>query len=77
MEQQYSIAQARDQLPGIVHEVEKGKTVTLTRRGKPVARLVSVREYDRLTGEKRAVAWDAASVDTRGFGFDRDEANAR
>ena len=77
MEHEYSIAQARDQLPGIVHEVEKGRTVTLTRRGKPVARLVSVREYERLAGEKRAVAWDAVSLDTRSFRFDRDQANAR
>jgi prevent-host-death family protein len=77
MEHEYSIAQARDQLPGIIHEVEKGRTVTLTRRGKAVARLVSMREYERLAGEKKAVAWDAASLDTRSFCFDRDQANAR
>jgi len=77
MERQYSIAQARNQLPCIVHEVEKGRTITLTRRGKPVARLVSIREYQRLSGVRKAVAWDAASLDTRGFQFDREEANAR
>lgn len=45
---QYSIAEARDHLPGIVHEVERDGAVELTRRGKPVAVLVSAHEYERL-----------------------------
>ena len=46
---QYSIAEARDQLPAIVHAAERGKTVELTRRGKPVAVLISTKDYERLT----------------------------
>ena len=42
---QYSIARARDRLPGIVHEVEAGAPVELTRRGKPVAVILSLRQY--------------------------------
>jgi antitoxin Phd len=49
MRKQYSIAQARDHFPGIVHEVERGSQIELTRRGKPVAVLVSLPEYERLT----------------------------
>lgn len=49
MGQQYSIAQARDHLPAIVHEVEQGQPVELTRRGKPVAVLLSASEYRRLS----------------------------
>lgn len=49
MSRQYSIAQARDHLPGLVHDAEKGSRVELTRRGKPVAVLISVAEYERLT----------------------------
>jgi antitoxin Phd len=45
----YSIAQARDHLPGIVHEVERGAPVELTRRGKPVAVILSMQEYRRLS----------------------------
>lgn len=43
-----SIAQARNQLPALVHSVESGPPVRLTRRGKPVAVLLSIREYDRI-----------------------------
>ena len=49
MVRQYSIAQARDRLPGIVHEVEQGQPVELTRRGKPVAVVMSVHDYRRVS----------------------------
>lgn len=49
MSKKYSIAKARDSLASLVHEVEEqGEAVTLTRRGEPVAVLVSLREYRRL-----------------------------
>lgn len=49
---QYSIAQARDQLTQLVHQVEQGSPVELTRRGKRVAVLLSAEEYDRLRASK-------------------------
>jgi antitoxin Phd len=47
-----TIAQARDQLPALVHQVERGRAVRLTRRGKAVAVLLSLREYERLLARK-------------------------
>ncbi len=43
-----SIAEARNHLTVLVHDVERGKNVELTRRGKRVAVLVSYDEYDKL-----------------------------
>lgn len=45
---QYSIAQARDRLPSLVHEAERGEPIELTRRGKPVAVIVSSEDFRRL-----------------------------
>ncbi len=47
----YSIAQVRDHLSEIVHQAEAGEEITLTRRGRPVAVLLSRREFERLRGE--------------------------
>lgn len=55
---QYSIAQARDRLPALIHEAEDGAPVELTRRGKPVAVLVSLDEYHRLASG-RVDFWSA------------------
>ncbi|HYD48095.1 MAG TPA: type II toxin-antitoxin system Phd/YefM family antitoxin [Terriglobales bacterium] len=52
MTKRYSIAEARSQLPSIVDEAEAGHEIELTRRGKPVAVLVSLRELERLRGER-------------------------
>lgn len=43
-----SIAEARHNLAALVHELDKKPVIELTRRGKPVAMLVSIREYNRL-----------------------------
>lgn len=48
MQNKYSIAEAKNRLPSIVHQVEKGPSVELTRRGKPVAILLSINEFERL-----------------------------
>ena len=47
MSHRYSIAEARTNLPAIVDQAEAGLTVELTRRGKPVAVIVSLREFER------------------------------
>jgi prevent-host-death family protein len=44
----YSIAEAKNQLPRLVHEAEEGEAVHLTRRGRPVAVMMSVATYERL-----------------------------
>lgn len=58
MAKQYSIAQARDRLPALVHVAERGTAVHLTRRGKPVAVLISVGKYAKLS-ERRPDLWSA------------------
>lgn len=52
MSQRYSIADARISLPTIVNQVEAGQRVELTRRGKPVAVVVSLREFEQLRSER-------------------------
>lgn len=48
MAQSYAIAEARANLPTLIDEVEAGVAVELTRRGKVVAVMISVAEYQRL-----------------------------
>lgn len=50
MTRKYSIAQARDNLASIVHQLETVRSVEITRRGQAVAFLLSKQEYDRLQG---------------------------
>ncbi len=52
MSHSYSIAEARSRLPSIVNQAEAGVEVELTRRGQPVAVLVSCREFERLRGKR-------------------------
>lgn len=52
----YSIGDARSNLPTIVDQAEAGSCVTLTRRGKPVAVVVSLRTFDRLRGRRTGFA---------------------
>ena len=48
-----SVADAKNNLPKLLHRVEQGAAVHITRRGKPVAVLVSEAEYARLTVNKQ------------------------
>ena len=52
MSRRYSIADARTSLPTIVDKAEAGERVELTRRGKPVAVVISLREFERLRGDR-------------------------
>ena len=52
MARRYSIAEARSNLPTIVDQAEAGQEIELTRRGKPVAVVVSLGEFVRLRGER-------------------------
>lgn len=57
----FTIAQARSHFPGLIHDAEKGKPVEITRRGKPVAVLVSVNAYRHMTSPRLGF-WDAVSA---------------
>lgn len=70
----YSIAQARQNLAAIVHEVERGGPVDVTRRGEPVAVLASVEDYQRMASGRRSF-WQALTefrktADLEGLGLD-------
>ena len=52
MSKRYSIAEARSQLPTIIDQAEAGVEVELTRRGEPLAVVVSHREFARLRGKQ-------------------------
>lgn len=56
MSSKYSVAEARAKLPKILDEVELGHEVELTRRGKRIAVVLSVQEYERLSRGQRDFA---------------------
>lgn len=39
---EYTVAQAKDQLPRLINRMLEGEAVVITRRGRPVARVVPV-----------------------------------
>jgi antitoxin Phd len=61
MSKSLSIAEARHDLAAVVHQLEHQPRIQLTRRGKPVAVLLSMREYNRLTTQTQSF-WDAYST---------------
>jgi prevent-host-death family protein len=56
MSKSYSVADARAHLPDILDEVEAGKEVQLTRRGRPVAVLLSPERLEALRGNRTTFA---------------------
>ena len=58
MFKQYSIAEARDHFAALIHKVEQDTAVELTRRGKPVAIIMSIQQYQQLQA-KRTGFWQA------------------
>jgi prevent-host-death family protein len=51
MSKSYTVADARAKLAQIVDDVENGKEIELTRRGKKVAVVMSAARYARLRGD--------------------------
>lgn len=85
---QYSIVEARDAFTGIVHSVESDGPVEFTRRGHPVAVLLSVTEYRRLTEQpvsfvdayeefRESYDLDALDIDPSVFCAERDRSPGR
>jgi prevent-host-death family protein len=48
----YSVAEARQNLPRLIRDAEHGRAVQITRRGEPVAVLLSASGYRALAGEE-------------------------
>ncbi|MBI2900516.1 MAG: type II toxin-antitoxin system prevent-host-death family antitoxin [Planctomycetes bacterium] len=75
MTRRCSVADARNRLPELLRKVEAGEAVAITRRGRPVAALVSLPSFRARSGERGAFsaayrAW-RATVDPRDLGFPR------
>lgn len=66
MTQRYSIAEARHNLAALVHKLEKREYVELTRRGEPVAILLSIRAYRRLIASQTNF-WEAYQTFRQAF----------
>lgn len=60
MTKKFSIAEAKDRLSKLVHNVERGGMIEITRRGKPVAVLLSASDYARLRQERPGF-WEACA----------------
>ena len=77
MTEKHSIADARRNLPRLVREAEQGKTVELTRRGKPVAILIGRGSFERLAAGRRGFrdAYDefATAVDVSALALNPDK----
>jgi prevent-host-death family protein len=58
MTKRKTIAETRDNLARLIHEVEEGEPVEITRRGRPVAVLLSIATVERLRSGKGGF-WDA------------------
>ena len=71
MSKKYSVAAARAALPRILDEVESGNEIELTRRGKPVAVVVSVGEFERISAGRRDFGKAYAAYRSRHEGVDR------
>ena len=61
MSKSYSVAEARRHLPKLLHDVEDGQQVEITRRGTPVAVVISLSDYQRLADEGSGFAWNYAA----------------
>lgn len=58
MRRHVSITHARSSLSALIHSVENGPPIELTRRGRPVALLLSTAAYERLQ-RKPPDLWEA------------------
>ena len=68
---QVPIAEAKNALTRLIHEVEQGETFHITRHGKPVAVLVSEDVYARLTSvQQKTDVWQAMQTWREHASFD-------
>ncbi len=74
--EQFSIADARSRFPQLIHRAEKGRPVAITRRGKPVAMIVSAADYERLTKERPSL-WATIVAFRRKYDVDRTGLDSR
>jgi prevent-host-death family protein len=54
--------EARNQLPNLLDDAERGKTTIITRHGKPVAALVPLEVYEKAQPKQQASLLDLAGT---------------
>lgn len=67
-----TISHLKNHLPEIVHNVEKGEDIQITRHGKPVAVIVSLERYKHAFGSGKGIfssylRWRELHPDAKGF----------
>ena len=76
MPEEVSIADAKNNLTKLVYQAELGEAVRITRRGKPVAVLISEAEYGHLAPRTKKDPWRAVEDWRRAASFDWHELGA-
>jgi prevent-host-death family protein len=76
MSKQFSVAEARRNLPQILNDAEKGKVVEVTRRGEPIAMIVPIEQYRKMN-RKPPSFWDALEKFRQELEESGDELDAR
>jgi len=64
-----SVAEARQHFARLIKRAQQGKAIEITRRGEPVAVLISAAEYSAITGERPSFI-DAAKQVRERLGVD-------
>ena len=76
-EKTYSVAEARQNFARLIRSAERGKAIEITRRGEPVAVLLSAAEYLALTGERplfvEALAGVRERLEVESLGIDDED----
>ena len=67
-----TISHLKNHLPEIVHDVEKGNDIQITRHGNPVAVIVSLERYNHAFSSKKGIynaiqRWRSIYLDANGF----------
>ena len=67
-----AISTLKNHLPEIVHQVESGEDIQITRHGKPVAVMVSLSRYQQAFGDRKDIyqsilRWRNENPDCTGF----------
>jgi prevent-host-death family protein len=61
----YSVAEARQNFARLIRSAERGRAVEITRRGEPVAVLLSASQYLALTGERPSFSEAVGAIRAR------------
>ena len=65
MRKRFSVAEARQHFARLIRTAERGRAVEITRRGDPVAILLSASEYLHLTGARPSFKEAVAAIRDR------------